>query len=284
MNEREIFNTPCWNFIGGDRQIERILRELPPGQPLVVRNRLANVLPTVAGLADLRQLDGEKLAVKVNVPENAVVERAVSLDQPLAPEACLETLLSRLYGIQTVDETSVASDDALLVAIGFTDGTAADALAAWLDRHPALPVVFLLPPGAALAPALRSHAVTAWSAQHWSGLNAFSMPTVEEAIAEHDPQAIVVAAAEPAVAAYTAIGAVDAFIREVSALGAPGPREILELGRRVRVLRLESGPSGAPVLLREWLRAHLEETLGVVSVAPDPRYAATGEAIAIDIA
>lgn len=284
MDEREIFNTPCWNFIGGDRQIERILRELPEGQPLVVRNRLAHVLPTVAGLADLRRPDGEKLAVRVMVPENALVERAVSLDQLIPEEACLETLLSRLYGIRTEEPTMSAADDGLLLVIGFPDGPASDALAAWLDRHPALPVVFLQPPQEPLAAVLWPHAVSAWSAQHWAGLNGFSMPTVEEAVAEHDPQTIYVVAADPAVAAYTAIGAVDYFIREAAALGALGPREILQLGRRVRVLRQAPSAPGTLVSLRAWLQRHLEETLGVASVAPDPRFAVTAEAIAIDIA
>lgn len=283
MDEREVFNTPCWNFIGGDRQIERILRELPPGQPIVVRNRLANVLPTVAGLADLRQ-DG--VTVRVVVPENAVVERAVSLDQPLAPEACLETLLSRLYGVRLEDAGVTASDDGVLLAVGYEDGPEAAALAAWLDRHPALPVVFLNAPGSALAQALRAHGVKAWSAQHWMGLNAFSMPTVEEAVAERDPAVIYVAAAEAAIAAYTAVGAVDWFIREESAHRALDGREILQLGSRVRVLRFASRamPTGPVVPLKDWLRGHLEEALGVVSTAVDGRFGATGEAIAIDIA
>lgn len=280
MDEREVFNTPCWNFIGGDRQIERILRELPAGQRLVVRNRLANVLPTVAGLVDLQ------LGLAVAVPENAVVERALGLDQPLAPERCLETLLDRLYGVRIEDAAAEPGEDALLLAVGYQAGPEAAALAAWLDRHPALPVVFLSPPGAVLAPELRERAIAAWSAQHWTGLNAFSMPTVEEAVGERDPGVIYVAAADPGVAAYTAIGAVDYFIREESAVRALEGREILQLGSRVRVLGFAGRrvPAGPPVAVRDWLRGHLTETLGVASTAPDPRFGATGEAIAIDIA
>lgn len=279
MDDREIFNTPCWNFIGGDRQIERILRDLPAGQAIVVRNRLANVLATVAGLADLRR-DG--VTLQVAVPENAVVERAVPLDQPLAPEVCLETLLTRLYGVRFVDDA--APDDGLVLAVGYESGPEAAALAAWLEDHPALPVVFLNPSGRALAPELRGHAVRAWSAQHGAGLNAFSLPTVEEAVGECDPAVIYVAAAEPVVAAYTAIGAVDWFIRE--AAEALDGRAILQLGSRVRILRFAMAPvpAGPPVVLREWLRGHMAEALGVVSTAADPRFVATGEAIAIDIA
>lgn len=278
MDDREIFSTPCWNFIGGDRQIERILRELPPGQGLVVRNRLANVLATVAGLADLRQEDGSRLPLRVNVPENAVYERALPMETPVDG---LETLLTRLYGIR-VEMPDAPEPESVLLAVGFTPGADAAALAAWLADHPALPVVFLNPPGAPLAPELCPFAVDAWSAQTGAGLNAFSYPTVEEAVAELAPQVVYVAAATPEVAAYTAIGAVDYFIREAAAVEPLDGRRILQLGGRVRVLR-PSVPAGAPTPLRDWLRDHLQ-ALGVASTGPDGRFSATAEAIAIDIA
>lgn len=286
MAESEIFSTPCWSFIGGDRQIERLLRELPANQPLVVRNRLANVLPTVANLHDLGRMRGQAaLRLTVAVPENAVDERAIGLDQPVAG-GFYETLLTRLYGIR-VEDAPTAGAETLLIALGYGAGRDAEAqaLAAWLTAHPAVRVVFLLGHGVALHPALRPFAVEAWSAQTWEGLGAFAVPAVEEAVEEALPERIVVAGAPAAAVAYTAIGAADLFIRrETRAAGRP-PADLRAIGSRVTVLRGASEPGGSTPGLtwREAVRRHLETELGVASTAPDSRFRVTAEAIAIDI-
>ena len=283
MDDREVFATRCWNFIGGDRQIERILRELPARQPVVVRNRLAHVLPTVAALADLVRPDPwDPLPLTVTVPENALAERG--LEAPVAEDAFYDELLARLYGVKAEGLEAGAGSEDLLIAVGHTDEAAAAPIASWLDRHPGLRVVFLVPAGAALAPSLRPHAAAAWSAQAWEGLNALSLPTVEEAIAEAAPARIWVAAAREATAAYTAIGAVDWLIREASVLHEPSDQEIRTLGRRVSVLREARQASGPEKPFRALVLAHMEAELGVVSTAADPRFTVTAEAIAIDIA
>jgi hypothetical protein len=286
MAESEIFSTPCWSFIGGDRQIERLLRELPANQPVVVRNRLANVLPTVANLHDLGRMRGQHaLRLAVAVPDNAVDERAIGLDQPVAG-GFYETLLTRLYGIR-VEDAPTAGAETLLIALGYgTERDAeAQAVAAWLAAHPEARVVFLLGYGQALHPALRPFAVEAWSAQTWEGLGAFAVPAVEEAVEEALPERIVVAGAPAAAVAYTAIGAADLFIRrETQANGRP-PADLRGVGSRVAVLRGASD-LGAPtpgLTWREAVRRHLETDLGVASTTADHRFRVTAEAIAIDI-
>lgn len=285
MADKELFATPCWSFIGGDRQIERLLRELPAGQPVVVRNRLANVLPTVASLVDLGRMRGhEPLKLTVSVPENAVEERAIGLEAAVRPEAFWPTLLERLYGVRLEDEPDGGADT-VVVAVGYGADRDAEAiaLAGWLARHPEARVVFLLAAGVALHPALRGYAATAWSAQTWEGLSAFSVPAIEEAVEEAAPERIVVAGGPVEGVAYTAIGAVDLFIRrETEALGRP-PRDLRGVGDRVSVLRPASalGTPGTARSFREAVREHLEG-LGV-GTAADGRFRVTGEAIAIDI-
>ena len=285
MSQKDVFATPCWNFVGGDRAIEGILRGLPPGAPLVVRNRVANVLPTVAGLADLAGL-GARLAVRV--PENALYEPALGLDDVYPAESFFEVLLTRLYGIRLEGPMAVAAPGAVLVAAGYgeADEEAAARLAAWLAPQPDLPVVFLCPRGEALAPSLRPHAVGAWSAQRWGGLNAFGHATVEEAVAERRPAQVLVAAPAMAVAAHTAIGAADWFVREDAGVVGARAVRLLAAGARVAVLGFAAaaGPAEAPGTLRALVRRHLERDLGVVSTEADPRVRPTGEAIAIDLA
>lgn len=141
MAEKELFATPCWSFIGGDRQIERLLRELPAGQRVVVRNRLANVLPTVASLVDLGRMRGhEPLALSVSVPENAYEERAIGLDAEVCAEAFWPTVLERLYGVRVEDEPEGGAET-VAVAVGYGAGHDAEAtaLAGWLARHPEAP-------------------------------------------------------------------------------------------------------------------------------------------------
>lgn len=287
MSEKDIFATPCWNFVGGDRAIEGILRGLPPGARLVVRNRVANVLPTVAGLADLGRLGRDAPRLAVRVPENALYEPALGLDDVYPAESFFEVLLTRLYGVRVEGPTLQAGADTVLLAAGYTEAeeAAAGRLAAWLGHQPDLPVVFLCPAGAALAPSLRPFAVAAWSTQRWSGLNAFASATVEEAVAEREPAELLVAAPAMAVAAHTAIGATDWFVREEAALVGARAVKPAALGRRVAVLgfAVEAGAPGAPASLRELVRRHLEADLGVVSTEPDPRVRPTGEAIAIDL-
>src|SRR3954469_24002990 len=109
MNEKEVFSVPGWNFVGGDRGIEAILRDLPPNAPLVVRNRLANVLATVAGLNDLGRLDPwEPLPLRVHVPENALAEPALGLTDVYPAELFHAVLAERLYHLASAPETEVA--------------------------------------------------------------------------------------------------------------------------------------------------------------------------------
>jgi hypothetical protein len=285
MAEKEVFATPCWSFIGGDRQIERLLRELPAGQRVVVRNRLANVLPTVANMHDLGRMRGhEPMKLAVAVPENAVDERAIGLDQPVAG-GFYETLLTRLYGVRVEDEPP-ADDETLVLALGYGVGQDAEAaaLAGWLSAHPAVKVMFLLAQGMALHPALRPFAVEAWSAQTWDGLGAFAVPAVEEAVEEAGPARIVVAGVPAAAVAYTAIGAVDLFIRRETWEAGRPPADLRGVGDRVSVLRPASALDEAVTgTWREAVRRHLEVDLGVASTAVDARFRVTGEAIAIDI-
>jgi hypothetical protein len=287
MAEKEVFATPCWSFIGGDRQIERLLRELPAGQRVVVRNRLANVLPTVASLHDLGRLRGHApLRLAVSVPENAVSERALGMETVLPAELFYEALLTRLYGVRVEDDPA-ADAETLVLALGYGAGRDAEAaaLAGWLSRHPDARTVFLLARGEALHPLLRPFAVTAWSAQSWDGLGAFSLPSVEEAVEESAPERMVVAGVPAAAVAYTAIGAADLCIRrETHAAGRP-PTDLRRVGDRVSVLRSASelGQVGPPAAFGELVKRHLEDVLGVVSTAGDARFRVTGEAIAIDI-
>ena len=287
MAEKEVFATPCWSFIGGDRQIERLLRELPAGQRVVVRNRLANVLPTVASLHDLGRLRGhEPLRLSVAVPENALDERALGLDATLPAETFYEALLTRLYGVRVEDDPA-GDAGTLVLALGYGAGRDAEAqaLASWLAAHPAARVVFLLARDEALHPALRPFALAAWSAQHGDALSAFSLPGVEEAVEEAEPERIVVAGGPAVAVVYTAIGAVDAYIRQSTHAAGRPPGDLRGVGDRVSVLRpaSELGRSGAPLAVRELVRRHLEEDLGVASTAADARFRVTGEAIAIDI-
>jgi hypothetical protein len=144
-------------------------------------------------------------------------------------------------------------------------------------------VVFLLAPGDVLHADLRPFAVEAWSAQTWDGLSAFSVPAVEEAVDEAVPERIVIAGGPAEAVAYTAIGAVDMFIRrETWANGRP-PGDLKALGDRVSVLKPASvlGAAGTPKPFRELVREHLE-ALGAVTAA-DGRFRVTAEAIAIDI-
>jgi hypothetical protein len=287
MAEKEVFATPCWSFIGGDRQIERLLRELPAGQRVVVRNRLANVLPTVASLHDLGRLRGHApLRLSVSVPENAVSERALGMESVLPAALFYEAILTRLYGVRLEDEAP-AGAETLMLALGHGPGRDAEAaaLAGWLTAHPDARTMFLLARGEALHPLLRPFAVGAWSAQSWDGLSAFSLPSVEEAVEEAAPERIVVAGVPAAAVAYTAIGAADWFIRrETLAAGRP-PGNLERVGDRVSVLRSASelGRAGAPAAFGELVKRHLEDVLGVVSTASDGRFRVTGEAIAIDI-
>lgn len=274
MSATEVFHTPCWNFVGGDREIERHLRELPPRAGVVVRNRLANVVATVAGLADLERVSPLKL--RVRVPRNAI---AGAPELTVAPGRFFETLLSRCYGVSTVE---APAPGATLLAIGFGESAPdAVALAAVLSQQPDLPVIFLNPPGQPLAPVLRPLLGSAWSSRHWEGLSAFSSPAVEEAVAELAPERLLVCAASEAVAAHTAIGAVDWLLRERARRG-----EALSLrsaGERVSVLRLSPAVPGAPEPFLELVLRHLRSDLGVESVAEDPRFVPTREAIAIDL-
>ncbi|MDB5098020.1 MAG: hypothetical protein JWM80_2441, partial [Cyanobacteria bacterium RYN_339] len=198
--EKEVFSTPGWNFVGGDRQIEAILRDLPPNAPLVVRNRLANVLATVAGLNDLGRLNPwEPLPLRVHVPENALLEPALGLQDVYPPALFHEVLASRLYHLAAAPESEALPADALVLAVGYTAAhePAAARLAGWLARQQDPALVLLAPRGAELAASLRPFAAGAWSSGHWGGLNAFSLATVEEAVVERDPARIYVAAADP---------------------------------------------------------------------------------------
>jgi hypothetical protein len=287
MAEKEVFATPCWSFIGGDRQIERLLRELPAGQRVVVRNRLANVLPTVASLHDLGRLRGHApLRLAVSVPENALSERALGMETVLPAELFYEALLTRLYGVRVEDEAP-GDAETLVLALGYGTGHDAEAaaLAGWLERHPDARTVFLLARGEALHPLLRPFAAAAWSAQSWDGLSAFSSPSVEEAVEEAAPERIVVAGVPAAAVAYTAIGTADLYIRrETHAAGRP-PGDLRRVGDRVSVLRPASvlGQAGPPEAFGTLVKRHLEDVLGVASTAEDARFRVTGEAIAIDI-
>jgi hypothetical protein len=278
--EKEVFATPGWNFVGGDRQIEAILRDLPPNAPLVVRNRLANVLATVAGLNDLGRLDPwEPLPLRVHVPENALAEPALGLADVYPPECFQALLAERLYHLGTAPETEVAGPEALVLAVGYTAAhePAAARLAGWLGRQGAVSTVLLAPRGQELATPLRPFAGEAWSAGHWGGLNAFSLAHVEEAVQERDPAVIYVAAADPTALLYSGVGAADYWLRRLGGTAK-------EAGARVRLLAFAAeAVAGTPAPLLELARRHLEVELGASSTQADPRFAATREAIAIDL-
>jgi hypothetical protein len=286
--EKEVFSVPGWNFIGGDRHIEAILRDLPAHAPLVVRNRLANVLATVAGLVDLAGCDPrEPLTLSVKVPENALIEPVLPLGDVYLPELFYELLLTRLYQVPLALPHDAVPDGSLLLATGYTEAQAGPALALadWLKGHPDLPLILLAPLGVPLAACLRPYAQNAWSTQHWGGLDAFHLATVEEAVNEQNPQRIYVAGASPAAMMYTAVGAVDYMLRGLAAEhGAKGARPY-DASQRVRALGFASQgvPAGPPATLLALVKQHLEETLGVASTAFDGQFRATGEAIAIDL-
>lgn len=264
MRTTDVFATPCWNFVGGDRGIEAILRGLPPGSGLVVRNRLANVLATAAGLADIG-------GFRVRVPRNAVYEPLLDLDLACPPGAFLPTLLSRLYGVTTLAAATALPDD-VVVALGYDGGHEAEAaqLADWLRANAGARLVIGCE--TELAPSLRPFAVDAWSVQRWRGTSAFGAPGIEEAVAEARPARVLVAAAQAVVAAHTAIGAVDWGLRAGAALDV----SVLAFASRPRV---EVAGTWFEAVLR-----HLEDDLGVVSTAPEPGVKATREAVAIDLA
>lgn len=286
--ERDVFAVPGWNFVGGDRQVEAILRDLPPRAPVVVRNRLANVLATVAGLGDLGRLDPrEPLPLNVHVPANALVEPALPLTDVYPPEALVPLLLERLYHVGPALPAELAPAGSVVVATGYDEAHAgpAAALAAWLARQADVRLVLLVAPGSALAAPLRPHAQAAWSGQHWGGLNAFSLPTLEEAVAEAAPERLYAAAPRPESLLYTAVGATDFMLRQLAAEGGISAANPRDAGARVKALGFAATPAvqGEPRSLLELARAHLEGVLGVASTAPDPRFRATGEAIAIDL-
>jgi hypothetical protein len=277
MPVTDVFRTACWNFVGGDRAIEGILRDLPGGAALVVRNRLAHVLPTAAALADLAVLRGR--GYRVRVPANAWYAPELNLVAPVEPAALPALLLERLWGIGMAQEPG---GDTILLATGFLDDGGASAaagrrLAVWLAGHPDLPTAFVAPPGRRLAAALWPHAGGAWSVQTALGRNAFARPGVEEAVFERRAARILVAAPDPVTAMYTAVGAADGLVARGVA-----PRDA---GARVAVLAgLWDEPAGLPQPLSTLLDAHLREALGVADTAADPRVRPTGEGIAIDLA
>jgi hypothetical protein len=120
--EQEVFSVSGWNFIGGDRQIEAILRDLPPHAPLVIRNRLANVLATVAGLGDLAKLDARNpLTLSLRVPANALIEPGLVLSDVYMPELFYELLASRLYHLPPVLPHEAIPAESLLVATGYSE-------------------------------------------------------------------------------------------------------------------------------------------------------------------
>lgn len=292
MSEREVFTTPCYNFVGGDRQIEGILRDLPPRAGLVVRNRASHVVATAGGLADIaRGRTGAPWLVQA--PDNAMDGAGLADVYPGA--MFYRVAAERLYGLRVMSPAGVGAPAAgggiknsLLIACGYTTAheAAAARLAAWIANQDALPVVLLAPPGEPLARALRPLAARPiWSAQRWDGLNAFSRPTVEEAVGEWDPAHVIVAAASPATALHTAIGALDWGIRRAAARGEGA--DLRQAGARVTMWEDPDAPGAlaqvAPASLRVLLQHHLTAELGVASVASDPRFRATSEGIAIDL-
>lgn len=277
---QDVFLTPCWNFVGGDRQIEAILREQPAHAPLVVRNRLGHVLATVAGLQDLGRLSPwEPLPLAVRVPENAVAEPGWPLESPVLPEQFFSELLTRVYGVAAAGACDVAPPGGALVAVGYglDDEAEARRLADWLKLQGDMPVVFVCPPGRLLAEALRPFARTAWSTQVFGGLNAFALAPLEEAVDELAPARLYIAAPGAATLTHTAIGAVDFLLGRLGDPRAAGLR-VSALWEACRAPA--AGPVttvGARALL------HLAEDLGVVSTAADPRFRVTAEGIAIDL-
>lgn len=273
--EKDIFAVAGWNFVAGDRQIEGILRDLPPGSRLVVRNRLANVLATLAGIRDL----GTR-GLQVYAPENALVEPVLDLDGRYAPEDFHALALTRWFGVAIADARDAAPARSLVLATGYTVAHEAEAerLAAWLAGQPDLAVVLLVPPGEALAACLRPYAAAAWSTQHHRGLDAFARATVEEAVGEFEPERVYVASPDPDALLYTAVGAADYMLRSHGGT-------TRDAGRRVHALAFARAevPAGPPVALRALVKAHMQAVLGVASTDADGRFAASGEAIAIDL-
>ncbi len=91
----EIFNTATWNFLTGNRDVERIILD-HPGSSLVVRGGIASVLPTVNCLRDLRYTGWRDFPmISIKTPGNTLTAFSPDLNTSSNDRELFSSLLEK---------------------------------------------------------------------------------------------------------------------------------------------------------------------------------------------
>lgn len=285
MSERDVFPVHTWNFLQGDRDVEGILRDLPPHSTLVIRNQWRHVLATLAGIHDLPAVGWFEGGFRgtLKVPRNALVLPGLDL-QPISRDTFWQQVLLPAYGIRVENFKASPEKDVLLVlhaTAEWSSTLAFERLLTQLRQHRGL-IVFVLQPGHILAPHIPLNQLPEWTALYYSGLNALLSSTLEEILFEYQPNAITVVGANDLHVSYSAIGATDYLIsQETEALT---PEACWQVGQRVTVLSSAvHWLKGEMMTRQEHIMQHIQVDLQAQNILSDQRFNATSENIAIDI-
>lgn len=293
----EIFNTATWNFLSGNRDVERIIMA-HPGSTLVVRGGIASVLPTVNCLRDMRYSGWRDFPlVPVQTPKNTLTAFSTDLNASITNGNMFSSLLKEAYGVKILNRPVSFNESTIVVVDDISCNKAVyNSITDMMNNGGKNELILIMPDDSPLSPGMRRLAESAGFSTCYEGNNVFFPGNVEEALMQREPEHIILAGISPLRLFYSAIGAVDYLIVEDSRYRNPGDLQqwdLLEIGKKVAVMGL-SCPYGANgngndngsgrMSLKEAILKHLRSDLKVLSTDEDFRFTPVpGHKIAIDM-
>ena len=285
----EIFNTATWNFLVGNRDVERIIMD-HPGSSLVVRGGIASVLPTVNCLRDMRYTGWRDFPmIPVQTPGNTMTAFAPDLNAPFNERDLFSPLLEQAYGIRVLDRPVSFSESTVVVVDDIAHSKAiCDSITDMMKNGVRNELIMVMPDDSPLSPGMRKLAEFAKFSTSFEGNNVFFPGNVEEALMQREPQHIILVGNSPIRLFYSAIGAVDYFIVDDARYRNPGDLQqwdLMEMGKKVTVL-WQTYPIGGngSLTMKEAVLIHARNDLKVSSTDDDFRFTPVqGHKIAIDM-
>lgn len=285
----ELFNTATWNFLTGNRDVERIIMD-HPGSSLVVRGGIASVLPTVNCLRDLRYTGWRDFPmIPVQTPGNTLTAFTPDLNASLNNRDVFSLLLEKAYGVKILDRPVSFSGSTIVVVDDVSHNKDLfDSITDMMKNGTKNELILVMPDDTALSPGMCQLAEYARFATTFEGNNVFFPGNVEEALLQREPEHILIVGNSPIRLFYSAIGAVDYFIVDDARYRNPGDLQqwdLVEMGKKVAVMWHALPVNGnGKVSLKEAVLKHAKTDLRVSSTDDDFRFTPVpGHKIAIDM-
>lgn len=285
----EIFNTATWNFLTGNRDVERIIMD-HPGSSLVVRGGVASVLPTVNCLRDMRYTGWRDFPmIPIQTPGNTLTAFSPDLNAPFNNVDLFSSLLEKAYGVRVIDRP-VSFDECTVIVVDDIshNKTIYDSIKDMMNNGVRNELILVMPDNSFLSPEMRKLSEFTKFSTSFEGNNVLFSGNVEEALIQREPEHILIVGNSPIRLFYSAIGAVDYFIVEDARYRSPGDLQqwdLMEMGKKVTVVRQAHPSNGnGSMILKEAILKHARNDLKVSSTDDDFRFTPVpGHKIAIDM-